>query len=72
MKRPSAIAWPLLEARLLLEEAGAQILTVTGTAPPGGGPEGPLRVVRERWTAEGVSLVAAASLMLSEGEGVHV
>lgn len=68
MKRPSVIARPLEEARRLLEEAGARAVEVVETGPPRGGPTGALRVVRERWTGEGVHLVVAASVVLAEEE----
>jgi hypothetical protein len=69
--RPSVVARPLTEARLLLEEAGVQVLSIVETAPPGGLPKGPMRVVRERWTAEGVHLVAAASIVLPGSDHGH-
>jgi hypothetical protein len=55
----------LPEARRLLAEAGAGEVVVTETAPPGRpAPTGPCRVVRQRSTAGGVSLVVAASAPL--------
>jgi len=63
---PSVIGRPVAEARLVLEEAGAEVVEVSETAPPGGALGGPLRVVRERWGGDGVHLVVAASRGLPE------
>lgn len=62
------VALPLAEAERLMAEAGVRVVEVTRTAPPGGGPGGPLRVVRERWSAEGVHLVVAAAVPMPEGK----
>ncbi len=71
MNRPSVIARFPEEARLVLEEAGLAVAAVACTAPPGGGPGGPRRVVRERWAPQGVELVVAASVGLAQGEDRH-
>ena len=68
MKTPLAIARELSEARRVLAEAGVTAAATSRTGPPGKGPSGPLRVVRQRETAEGVELVVAASVALSGGE----
>jgi hypothetical protein len=60
---------PLAEAERVMAETGVRVVEVTRTAPPGGGPDGPLRVVRERWSAEGVHLVVAATVPMPEGKG---
>ena len=67
----SVIARPLGDARLAVEEAGAEVREVKTTVPPRGAPSGPLRVVRERWEGGQVCLVAAASLPPREEEGGH-
>jgi hypothetical protein len=71
MSIPSVLARPLSEARQMLESAGVTLLGVEQTAPPGGAPAGPLRVVRQRPAADGVCLVAAASVPLTEGKDSH-
>ena len=68
MKAPSVIARELSEARRMLEDAGVTAAATTRTAPPGEAPSGPLRVVGQRETAEGVELVGAASVSLSGGK----
>jgi hypothetical protein len=68
MRAPSVIARELSEARRILEEAGAAGAATRRTAPPGEAPSGPLRVVGQRETAEGVELVVAASVTLSGGK----
>ncbi len=68
MTGPSVLARTATDARVLLEDAGARVLSVTETAPPRGAVSGPKRVVRERWTPEGVQLVVAGSLTLAEGD----
>ncbi len=60
----SVVGRPLEEARRLLEAAGVKLLNVLETRSPRGGPTGPLRVVRQRETAEGVVLTTAASAPL--------
>lgn len=62
MSRPCLIAHTLEAARLLAEEAGAEVAEVTRTAPPRESPQGELRVVRERWEEGRVRLVVAARL----------
>lgn len=62
MNRPCLIAHTLDAARLLAEEAGAEVAEVTTTAPPGESPRGELRVVRERWEGTRARLVVAARL----------
>jgi hypothetical protein len=71
MSRPSVLGRCLTEARQLLEAAGVPVTGVAQTKPPGGAPPGPLRVVQERSTSEGVFLVTAASVELAEGEDDH-
>jgi hypothetical protein len=66
------IARPLAEARLLLEDAGVQLASIVETAPPGRPPAGPMRIVRERTTDEGVHLVAAASIVLADSDDRNV
>jgi hypothetical protein len=68
MKAPSVIARPLPEARAILEAAGAKVAAVAETRSPRGAPEGPLRVVRQRVTPEGVELVTTASVPLVRRE----
>jgi hypothetical protein len=68
MKTPLVIARELSEARRVLAEAEVAVTATTRTGPPGEAPSGPLRVVRQRETAEGVELVVAASVALSGGE----
>jgi hypothetical protein len=68
MKTPLVIARELSEARRVLAEAEVAAAAPTRTGPPGEAPCGPLRVVRQRETAEGVELVVAASVALSGGE----
>ena len=68
MKAPSVIARHLPEARAILEAAGAKVSGVAETRSPKGAPEGPLRVVRERVTPEGVGLVTTASVPLVRRE----
>jgi hypothetical protein len=50
----------------MVERAGKGVVEVTRTSPPRAAPGGPLRVVRERWAGERVSLVVAASVALAE------
>ena len=71
MSSPCVLAHTLPEARRLLAAAGVRLLEIKQTAPPHGGPSGPLRVVRERATSEGVYLVAAASIALDEERDCH-
>ena len=68
----SVIARSLPDARLLLEEAGVRVISITETAPPAGPLPGPMRVVRERRTEEGMHLVAAASIVLGEPDDRNV
>ena len=68
MKAPSVIARPLPEARAILEAAGAKVAAVVETRSPKGAPGGPLRVVRQRVTPEGVELVTTASVPLVRRE----
>ena len=68
MKEPSVIARPLPEARAVLEAAGVKVVAVVETRSPKGAPEGPLRVVRQRATPEGVELVTTASVPLVRRE----
>jgi hypothetical protein len=72
VKAPSVIARPLADARLLLDDAGVQVASVVETVPPGRPPTGPMRVVRERTTDEGVHLVAAASIVLADNDDRNV
>jgi len=72
MKAPSVVARPVAEARLLLEEAGVRVASISETAPPGGSPAGPMRVVQERQTEEGVHLVTAASIVLAESYDTNI
>jgi hypothetical protein len=60
---PSVLALPLSEAERALREAGAGVVEVQVTGPPGA-PRlaGPWRVVRQRGERWGVRLVAAASV----------
>jgi hypothetical protein len=60
---PSVIGRPLAEAQDILRQAGAAVARVDETRPPRGAPEGPLRVIRQQDTDDGVLLVVAASLM---------
>jgi len=69
---PSVIARPLAEARLLLDDVGVQVVSIVDTAPPGRTPVGPMRVVRERTTDEGVYLVTAASIVLADSDDRNV
>jgi hypothetical protein len=62
MKRPSLIALPLPEATRALGQAGIGLVEVIHTAPPGGRPGGPERVVRERYSAEGAQLTVADTI----------
>jgi len=57
---------------MLLEDAGVQVASVVETAPPGQPPAGPMRVVRERTTDEGVHLVVAASIVLEGSDDGNV
>ncbi len=60
---PSVVGRELEQARRLLQAAGVTHVEVTETAPPARrSPTGPLRVVRQRATEQGVSLVVAASV----------
>ena len=68
MKAPSVIARPLPEARAIIEAAGATVAGVVETRSPKGAPGGPLRVVRERVTPEGVELVTTSSVPLVRRE----
>lgn len=68
MREPSVIARPLPEARAILEAAGVKVVAVVETRSPKGAPEGPLRVVRQRATGEGVELVTTASVPLVRRE----
>ena len=68
MKTPLVIARELSEASRVLAEAEVAVAGTTRTGPPGEAPSGPLRVVRQGETAEGVELVVAASVALSGGE----
>ncbi len=61
---PSVIGRPLEEAKALLEAAGVKLRNVLETRSPRGGPTGPLRVIRQQETAEGVVLTTASSLPL--------
>jgi hypothetical protein len=79
----SAIALPLAEAKEMLERAGVAVVEVAETRPPEAGkppgvapvrcaqgrPRGPLRVVRERYSADGAHLVVAAAVPLPAEEG---
>jgi hypothetical protein len=71
MSTPCVLARTLAEARCILESQGVPLLTIEETSPPRGRPAGPLRVVRQRATGEGVYLVAAASVSLAEGKDCH-
>ncbi len=71
MSRPSVLARSVADARRILEAAGVPVLCIEQTAPPGGAPTGPPRVVRERSTPEGVCLVTAASIPRPEGTDSH-
>jgi len=62
MSVPWVVARLLSEARAILEEAGVQVGAVMETRAPGGAPEGPPRVIRQRATPEGVELVTTASV----------
>lgn len=68
MTGPSVLARTATDARVLLEDAGARLISITETAPPRGAASGPKKVVRERWTPEGAHLVVAASITLAEGD----
>jgi len=68
MKAPWVIARPLSEARAILEAAGAKVTAVAETRSPKGAPAGPLRVVRQRVSPEGVELVTTASVPLIRRE----
>jgi len=63
---PSVIGRRLAQAREILERAGVAVVAVEETRPPRAPLEGPRRVVRQRRTDEGLSLVVAASLTLPE------
>ena len=69
MNGTSVLGLPLAEAERVMAEAGVRVVEVTRTAPPGGAPEGPLRVVRERRSAEGMHLVVAAAVPMPEAKG---
>jgi hypothetical protein len=71
MSVPCVLARTLAEARRILQSQGVPVLAIEETAPPHGRPAGPLRVVRQRVTGEGVQLVAAASVPLAEGRDCH-
>jgi len=69
---PCVLGLPLAEAERLLSEAGVGEVEVKETAPPRARwPEGPLRVVRQRETERGVSLLVAASVPSPRGEYSH-
>lgn len=78
----SVIALSLAEAKEMLERAGVAVVEVAETSSPGlapasggraqGRPRGPLRVVRERYSAEGAHLVVAAAVPLPAEEGSDV
>jgi hypothetical protein len=65
------IARPLDAAQRLLRQAGVELVEIKQTQPPRGGLKGPLRVIRQRATADGVELVVAASAPLPDGEDSH-
>jgi len=71
MNGPSVIARPLLVAERLLADAGVAAVEVQRTEPPRGGPAGPLRVIRQRETADGIELVVAPSVPLLNREEAH-
>jgi hypothetical protein len=71
MSAPSVIARPLEGAERLLGAAGVVAVGVERTQPPRGGPAGPLRVIRQRETSDGVELVVSPSLPLPERERSH-
>ena len=66
MSIPCVVARPLSEAKRVLEAAGILKATVAQTSPPQGAPAGPLRVVRQRSTSDGVELVVVGSVPLPE------
>jgi len=70
MTTPSVIGRPLAEAQRLVCQAGLQV-TITHTSPPASPPSGPRRIIRQRLLPEGVELVVAASVPLSEGKDVR-
>jgi len=71
MSAPSVIAMPLEAAERLLGDAGVVAVRVRRTQPPRGGPAGPLRVIRQRETHDGVELVVSPSAPLPERETSH-
>ena len=72
MSRPCVLGQPLEEAMRRLAEAGVTEIEVAETAPPRARkPAGPRRVVRQRTTAQGVSLVVAATVPSPQGEDSH-
>ena len=71
MSVPSVIARPLGAAERLLGDAGVVAVRVDRAHPPRGGPAGPLRVIRQRETRDGIELVVSPSVPLPEKEESH-
>jgi hypothetical protein len=71
MSHPCVIARPLDGAQRMLREAGVTMVDVKQTMPPRGGPNGALRVIRQRAGSDGVEIVVAASAPLPETEACH-
>ena len=72
MNRPCVLGLPREEAERRLAEAGVAKVEVTETASPKARQlAGPRRVVRQRSTAEGVSLIVAATVPSLQGEDSH-
>ena len=71
MSAPSVIARPLEAAERLLGDAGVAAVRVRRTQPPRGGPSGPLRVIRQRETRDGIELVVSPSVPLPQREKSH-
>jgi hypothetical protein len=65
------IAMVLDDAERMLREEGVTAVDVIRTQPPRGGPAGPLRVVRQRQTHDGVELMVSPSAPLPEREKSH-
>jgi hypothetical protein len=68
MSGPSVVGRLLEEAERILAEHGIAVAEVKRTESPLRSPAGPLRVVRERRTPEGVQLLVAAMVPLPEPE----
>ncbi|MBN1459213.1 MAG: hypothetical protein JXA57_06740 [Armatimonadetes bacterium] len=68
---PTVVALLLDQAEAVLQQQGVAVASVKQTHPPEPIPVGPLRVIRQRTSPEGVELVAAASIPLLETEKNH-